>query len=741
MIEPLDQRTPPMTPQLALRVAVIGGVALVLFALIFFRLWFLQVLSGSDYVAAAQTNITRPIAFAAERGEILSSNGTALVTSTPVPAVEIAPPDLPTPLTSENFQASISSDAGLFHRLAKVLEMSTKPQKCKYTVYGGVNGPVSYYPKLAKIPCLVTQSIANEAYANVTIKTDVSTDVQDYLAERQVDFPGVISQDTYQRTYPEGPLGAQMFGTLGPITLAEFDSEKKGGVFKGAAETDMVGQTGLEYEYDQYLLGTDGADRVKVNADNEFEGYGKTKAAVAGDNLETSIDVQLQRVGERALAKSIELNAGKGADGGAFVAIDPENGQIYAMGSNPTYEPRLLAHPITQKTYNKDFRDNKGKPLVNRAIQTPLPDGSTFKVITATAALESGVWTAMEPFYDNGQFCGPGESSTAVPDTCLHNSGDASYGEVDLQRAIQVSDDVYFYHLGYLLNADPSTHPNGGALQSWARQFGIGEPTGVDLPSESSGTLPTPKLFVALYKEERECDTASGEYSYTNGQGEVSSKDLPGYHRSPTHPVKIFEDQIISGGCGIASTPAWGYGDNVNTAVGQGDVQVTPLQLAVVYSALANSNGAVVTPHIGESIVQPSNGEVLRKIDPAPKRYLHINPNYRDSILAGLHAAAQQQGGTSDDVMGNFPLPVYGKTGTAQEGTAEQIATNTESDTAWYACFVPASATVKRPIVIVVSVEKGGFGDVAAAPVAREMLSQWFYGKPGAYKTGSSPDT
>ncbi|HTW13255.1 MAG TPA: penicillin-binding transpeptidase domain-containing protein, partial [Solirubrobacteraceae bacterium] len=157
-----------------------------------------------------------------------------------------------------------------------------------------------------------------------------------------------------------------------------------------------------------------------------------------------------------------------------------------------------------------------------------------------------------------------------------------------------------------------------------------------------------------------------------------------------------------------------------------------------VYAALANG-GTIVTPHVGEDVQAP-NGTVLSKVDPGPKGHLPISASTRDAILAGLRAAASQQGGTSDDVMGNFPEPVYGKTGTAQLGTAEQIATNTETDYAWYACFVPASATTK-PIVVVVSVEKGGFGDVAAAPVAREILSQWFFGKPGPYIGGSSTDT
>jgi penicillin-binding protein 2 len=736
MIEPLDQRTPPMTPQLALRVAIVGTIALVLFALIFFRLWFLQVLSGSEYVAEAQGNIIQTVPVAASRGDILASDGSTLVSSTPVPAVEIEPPDLPTPLTYQNFQQDISKDGPLFNRLAAVLRMSTKPEPCRYTVYLPKSkrvpyGYLIYDPKLAQIPCLVTQSIANQAYANVTIKTDVTADVQAYLAERQRDFPGVSAQQpVYLRSYQYGALGAQMFGTVGPITSLERQTEAEGGGFKGAHATDIVGQSGLEYEYDQYLLGIDGTERVKVNADDQFEGYANETQPTPGYNLRTWINLGLQQVGEKALKESIAKNSTAGADGGAFVAMDPQNGEIYAMGSYPTYQPSIFTHPISTKTYDADFYDNPGHPLLNRAISSPLPDGSTFKVITATAALESGVWTAGEPWDDNGSYCYPG-ANPALPGSCLHNASDASFGPVDLERAIQVSDDVYFYHLGYILNGSPTG--NGGALQTWARRFGIGQPTGVDLPGEASGTLPTPNVLKALYAQELECEAATGIYSYSNGQGLVSATDKPGYHRSPKHPAS-------QGGCGIsnASVENWTAGDNVNTAVGQGDVQVTPLQLAVVYAALAN-DGSIVTPHIADDI-ESSTGDVLQRIDPAPKRHLDINPAYRAAILAGLHAAAQEQGGTSDDVMGKFPLPVYGKTGTAQEGTAEQIATNTESDYAWYACFVPASATTK-PIVIVVSVEKGGFGDVAAAPVARQMLSQWFYGKPGQYLIGSSPDT
>jgi penicillin-binding protein 2 len=240
-------------------------------------------------------------------------------------------------------------------------------------------------------------------------------------------------------------------------------------------------------------------------------------------------------------------------------------------------------------------------------------------------------------------------------------------------------------------------------LQEWARKYGIGQSTGIDLPDATRGALPTPNYLKVLYQEELQCENATGPYAGL-----------------PKHPAS-------EGGCGIASNPYWTVGDNVNTGVGQGDVEVSPLQLAIVYSALANG-GTIVTPHVGMDI-QSADGTVLQKIDPPPARHIGINAVYLDAIREGLREAASQPGGTSDDVMGNFPQQVYGKTGTAEY--------NGQQDYAWYACFVPATATSK-PIVVVVWVEQGGFGDVAAAPVARQILSQWFYGKPGPYTSGTS---
>jgi penicillin-binding protein 2 len=676
-----------MTPQLALRVAVVGSFALAMFAIIFFRLWFLQVLSGDQYLAQAKGNRTRQIAIAPARGEILDRNGAVLVSSTKALVVQISPPDLP---------KSARAQAVLFRRLAHVLGISTRPHRCKYPV-----GHSVVVSQLAPIPCQVQQQLALLPYAEVNIK-EVNRFVQYYLAERQSQFQGVQVTSISVPGYPQKTLAAQLLGTVGRITPQECWGATKPGTtvacpdkaYRGVSPNAIIGQSGLEGWYD--ALGRATGVNSKTNP-------------IAGHNLALSIDSKLQRVGQQALATSIASNPG--ATAGSFVAMNPVNGQVYALGSMPSFDPTVFTRTLSESTYKSLTNPNGGDPLLNRAIQSAGPTGSTFKPITATAALQSGDWSTGDIFDDTGQFCVSGQ--------CRHNAGNAVDGSLDLVNAIRVSSDDFFYNLGVKTNVDPGRHPSGGPLDQWAHQFGIGRPTGIDLPGELTGTLPTPRWRNQRNKLEAQCDTATGPYRYTNGK-QISSIKLKGYHRSTKH---------APGGCGIAdgTNRPWSVGDNENLAVGQGDVQATPLQLAVAYAALANG-GTVVRPHIGLD-VQSADGTVLQKIDPAPARHLTVNPFYLDTIKQGLRAAASQSGGTSADVMGSFPQQVYGKTGTAQY--------NGQPDYSWYACFVPPSATSK-PIVVVVHVERGGFGDVAAAPVARQILSQWFYGKPGPYKSGNS---
>ena len=711
MPDPIDERRSPMTPQLALRVAVVGSVVLALFAILFFRLWFLQVLSGSQYVAQAQVNRVRDVAIPAQRGEILDRAGSVLVSSTRALTVQIVPTELPVKMSLTNIRHPPRRDEAVFNRLAHILKMPTGRTRCK------IYAPTQNHPRLSPIACDVAKQLSLQPFGDVTVKQKTSKYIQYYVAERQNQYRGVQVLQTSIPGYPGATLAAQVLGTVGQITRRELTS----GNYAGAAQGEVVGQTGLEAQYDQYLRGRDGKQQVEIDAQGIPTGIDKTKQPLAGHNLQTSLDTQVQRVGQASLAQSVDQYGG-GA-GGAFVAMNPDNGEIYAMGSNPSFNPSVFTGPITQKAYDEKFGANSGDPLLNRAIQSVGPTGSNYKPITAVAALESGKWGINQVFDDTGKYC----VGSGAGQQCRQNSGGASYGAVNMVQAIKVSDDNFFYNLGVRTNANPTQFPKGGPLQEWSRKFGIGRNPGIDLPNAESGTLPDPKWRNERNKLEAQCDTGEGQFRYVNAARFYSSHPAKGFHRKA---------RTAPGSCGIAdgTDRPWTEGDNESLAVGQGDVQVSPLQLAVAYSAIANG-GKVVTPHIGLNI-ENADGTVLQKVGPEPpKRDLHINPVYLDTVRQGLREAASQPGGTSDDVMGDFPEQVYGKTGTAQYQPPGQG----EVDYAWYSCFVPATATSK-PIEVTVWVEKGGFGDIAAAPVARQILSQWFLGKPGPFKSGSNPD-
>ena len=705
MIQPPgDDRRPPLTPQLALRVTVLGTFALAMFAVIFFRLWFLQVLSGQKYVAEAKVNRLRYITVPAERGEILDQNGTPLVTSIRSTAVEINPLDLPAQLQACSPAQEVGGvwpqsctvphvpkqDAALYDHLARVLGMSTKRTTCDV---GNGYGTL----RMSQIACAVATSYAKVSYANAQIQTDVNSDVVYYLAERASQFPGVSVEPVWLRSYPLKKVAAQLFGTIGPISCLAYSIKQKPNAnncelkdprFKGVAQTDWVGQSGLEFSYNPFLQGVDGKEAVQVDALGRSAGVVSETPGNPGYNLKLSLDVPLQTVGQNALQESIDSNPP--ANGGAFVAMNPVNGEVYGMGSLPSFDPNQFAKPVSQATYDQLNSPSNNYPLINRAMQSAGPTGSTFKPITATAALESGAWKIYDTYDDTGKFCIDGQ--------CRQNAGGAANGVLDLVSAIKVSDDVFFYNLGALTN---SPAPEGGAVQEWARAFGVGSPTGVDLGGEMAGNLPTPAWREHVDQLELACEKRHGV--------------------SPSRPF------APSVSCGIADGREWSIGDNVSLAVGQGDVQVTPLQLAVAYSAIANG-GTVVRPHMGDEVLQP-NGSVVQQIDPSPVRTLNLNTPDLDAIRQGLRQTSSGPGGTTADVFGSFPARVYGEAGTAQY--------NGQQDYAWYAGFVPPSATSK-PIVVVVWVQQGGWGAGAAAPVARQIFSQWFLGKPGTWLPGRS---
>ncbi len=509
----------------------------------------------------------------------------------------------------------------------------------------------------------------------MTIKTDAGPAVLTTLAERQNEYPGVQQQPVSIRDYPYGEMAAQVIGHVDQVTKEELGMK----AFRGVQQGTVVGQEGLEYYYDRYLRGEPGTQRIEVNAEGlPIPANLAPSQPKAGHDLRLTLSLGLQREAEKGLVEGMEHARanGKPAPAGAFVAMDPRNGQILAIGSSPSFDPNKFAKPLSEREY-RQLEGSGSSPgrLTDRAVNGAYPTGSTFKPITAMAALEGGVITPEEGL-------GPGD--------CLHvggqefcNAGHADFGPVGLVEALKVSSDTYFFEVGERANA------HGDVIQNKARELGIGELTGIDLPSEFKGVIPDKRWREAMNREELACEKRE--------------------HKS---------------NCGIVEEPTgtWTVGDNMHLAVGQGELLTDPLQMAVAYSTLANAymaggEGTVVTPHLGMEVDEPTGG-LLQSLSFPGQRHVHLNDADLSLVMQGIHEAASQPGGTSAEVWSGWNQaahPVFGKTGTAQHAGRE--------DQSWYMCYV---GDAKRPIVIAVTVEEGGFGAETAAPIARLMASRWF---------------
>jgi penicillin-binding protein 2 len=616
-----DERSPAVSNRLALRIAVFGGFAVVVFGILFVCLWRMQVLDGADYLAEAKNNRTRSYRVTAPRGEILDHDGKVLVSNRTSLALQVNPRKLP---------LDPARRRGELARLADLI--GTPLRRIRRTMH----------EELKLAPAVP-----------VTLRRDVGSYLVYYLEENQDRFPGVEVQRVFVRRYPRGALAAHVVGSVGEIEEDELKEPR----FRGVPAGEEVGQDGVEYTYDSFLRGKPGLKKIQVDALGQPTPNGQlvSRPPVPGDTLKLTIDSDVQAAGEAALAE-------RGLPG-AFVTMNVNSGEVLGMGSFLTFEPALFTKTLTQREVDATY-NNPLAPLTNRAIAGLYPTGSTFKLITALAALEEGVISPTEVVEDG--------SSITVGGQRFQNAGGAALGSVDMRRALAVSSDVYFYLLGWEMW-------DTGQLQRWAHALGIGRPSGVDLPGAEEGLLPTQHWRNQLYEE--------------------GGTDRP-----------------------------WSVGDNIQLATGQGDLQTNPLQMAVAYATLANG-GTVVTPHVGREI-DDAAGRVLREFAPRPRRHVRIDPDTRAVILEGLHDAAQSGEGTSYEVFGNFPVPVAGKTGTAQRVGHE--------DQSWYVVLAPYP---DPEIVTAVTIEEGGFGATSAAPAALDILEAYFHkqSKGSAGPNGGSP--
>jgi penicillin-binding protein 2 len=626
-----------VTPQAAIRIAILGAVAVTVFCALFFRLWALQVISGDRYLEVAKNNQVRTFRAPAPRGSILDRNGVVLVSNKPGTAVQLWPAAFD--------QATPERQQFVLHRLARLLGVPYREIRADLAAR------------------------KDDFLTPVTLKENVNEDKINYLLEHQNDFPGVQINQTYQRHYDQGGIAAQTLGYVSEISQQQLDAAKG----KGYAAGDKIGQTGIESAYDTYLRGLPGIGRVFVDA------LGRVTSArqfqqlpEAGDNVRLTLDAGLQKTAEDALNYGIRLAHEDGkwaADGGALVAMDPNSGEILALASNPTFDPSIYTGRVAKNDLKKLADPVANHPTLDRAVSGLYPPGSTFKPITALAALETGLLSPDELIQ-----CTPKE----VVDGQTFTNWDPYANEpMTLTTALAASCDTYFYQVALRFY-----NRTDSPLQKWARAMGFGAKTGVDVGPEEAGLIPTPAWRRRYFKTEI--------------------------------------DKI------------WTSGDSVQLGIGQGDVLVTPLQMARFYALLANG-GKLVEPHIVKSVEEPATqGQppaILRQFNPKPPKDVGLNPNNIRVVDQGLYDATHANYGTSAGIFGSFPVEIAGKTGTAEKFVRLPGFQGLQ-DQAWWCGYGPYA---KPKLVVCAMIENGGHGGVVAAPVALQVFQKYFKVDPSSF--------
>jgi penicillin-binding protein 2 len=612
------------TPQLALRVGILGAIVLVVFAALFLRLWALQVLSGDRYLVAARENQLRTVRTEAPRGPIVDRNGRPLVTNVPGTIVQLWPADMPE-----------QGRYRMVQRLATILRVP---------------------------PSQITKAIEarkGDPLTPITVRTAVPDDRALYLKEHQAEFPGVSVVTTFLRHYEHKALAAQLLGHVGEISEDELKAKEDEGYRAG----DRIGKAGVEAAMDQYLRGTPGRAQLRVNSLGEPQSpFQVQQFWVPGNGVRLTLDIKLQRAAENAIRYGIDRaleNENWYANGGAIVALDPDDGEVLALASNPTYKPSLYVGRPDPKKLRALTAPEANNPLINRATSGRYPPGSTWKPVTALAAMQEGL---LSPYY--AIQCTP--YSVYGRDRQRFNNWNPNVNEaMTLPTALAASCDTYFYEIGNrFYNLPPR---RGQPLQRWARAFGFGAPSGLDVGGEDAGLLPTIRWKRETFTKER--------FPKTWQVGRI-----------------------------------WTTGDSVQLAIGQKDLLVTPLQMTRFYALLANG-GRLVTPHLVSSVEQPGTAE-------RPPKDTNVSGEALAAIQEGLRSATSLSYGTSVGVFGSFPVPVYGKTGTAEKWSTEL---QRMLDQSWWCGYGPEWGG-KSAIAICVLIENGGFGGEAAAPAALKVL-------------------
>lgn len=634
------------------RVRVIAGVVVVLFLVLILRLWTLQVVDAKSYVAAVTQNEIRVVSIPAPRGQIVDRNDTVL--------------------------------AG--NEVVQEIVLSRAVALADPAIVGDVASLVGENPKQVK------EAIADSQYSQyepVPVLNPAPLNIVEYLESHQSEFPGVSVQAVTQRTYPQNQgatvVATPVLGYVSPISSAELKDNPNAGY----TQASEYGQSGLENEYEQYLRGSPGQEALAVNAQGQVAGTLRKTDPTQGDTVVSNIDLGLQEYVQNVLQQTmvndrhtVDTTTGKlpTANDGAAVVLDAQTGAVLAMASSPTYNVAEWVGGISSANYAalsagcNTTSATTGCPLINYAIDGGYTPGSTFKLNTATAALDDGVISANTSVDDTGTYKIP----QACTGQCSFKDDEASdAGPTDMQSALTKSDDYYFYALGD--DFYYSKNPEG--IQEEASNYGLGHLTGIDLPGEDAGEVDGALERAALHKADPSAYPNTGYYA----------------------------------------------ADNIETAFGQGETLVTPIQQAVAYATFANG-GTRYQPQVAAAIVGP-NGSVVRKFTPKVTGHVSLPPSTYQPMLAGFEGVVNSAAGTANAAFtqyAKFPMNAYdiaGKTGTADVGLDKE-------PNSWFVGFGPTNYTPGTPeYVVVVVIDHGGYGAQAAAPAVAQIYN-YLYANP-----------
>lgn len=644
-----------------LRLAIFGLCIMVAFVALFSRLWYLQVLAAPDYRQLAKENRVRFVKSEPLRGRIIDRNGVVLVENRTATAVTVNRQIIDTPRETRI----------VLDQLAEILDEKVFTLRKRM------------------------RSELVSPYKPVPVAENVPTKARDYILENQEDFFGAVDIDKIpSRRYPKGRMAPHILGYVNEISEELLKSPHFKDVRPSYGPGDIVGRDGLEYEYDRFIRGTPELLKVIVNSAGEVLSEQVVREEKTGDDLVLYLDSGIQALTEETLQAGIFANRGSyQTPAGAVVVMDPSNGGILGMASFPDYDPRIVADGLTFKEQDKLGAKTKKNPdddaFVNRAIQAQRAPGSTFKIVTAGAALASGVASVYTTLDCPGSKIYPPPSVLPEPGAGqpFNNWTTLDFGSIGFQKSLEISCDTFYYELGWQLESTYGMTwggDNSERFQKYARLTGLGDDTGVDLPNELPGRIP--------------------DWEWCQEIWEATKDD-----KIPT--------------CGTPKEPVWLPGYTINMAIGQGDVLTTPLQMAVATSAVANG-GTVWEPQIAMQMARPDENDVeqpVRTFEPRSAGELPLDDLEMSVIQEGMIDVVSGPAGTAREAFAGFPtqnIPIAGKT-----GTAELTSETSNLQDAWFVSYAPAD---DPRYVVVVYLQKSGHGGESAAPVAREIYEGLF---------------